>query len=70
MSVLKLNITSKNEHVPEAERAIRLVKERTRCVRHTLPFKAVPRSMVAAIVLFCALRGLMHFLSKEECPLR
>ena len=51
---VKLNTTSKNEHVPEAERAIRLVKERTRCVWHTLPFKAIPRLMVAAIVLFCA----------------
>jgi hypothetical protein len=33
-----LNMVSNDEHVPEIERRIRTVKERTRCVYKTLPF--------------------------------
>jgi hypothetical protein len=45
-----LNITSANEHVPEIERRIRVIKERTRATRHTLLFTYIPRSMVVAMV--------------------
>jgi hypothetical protein len=34
-----VNPTSKNEHVPEVERAIRLIKERVRIIWHSLPYR-------------------------------
>ena len=37
-----LNCTSAGEHVPEAERAVRVIKERIRCVVNTWPYKQVP----------------------------
>ena len=37
-----LNVTSREEHVPEIERHIRTIKERTRAQYATLPFKALP----------------------------
>ena len=36
-----LNCTVAGEHVPEAERAIRVIKERARCVTSTWPFDEV-----------------------------
>jgi hypothetical protein len=36
------NLTSANEHVPEAERNIRVIKERIRATFHSLPFRAIP----------------------------
>ena len=33
-----LNIASANEHVPRAERSIRVIKERCRAIYNTLPF--------------------------------
>jgi hypothetical protein len=47
---VSLNITSANEHVPEIERRIRVLKERTRATRHTLPFTYLPKTMVVAMV--------------------
>jgi hypothetical protein len=38
----RVNTTSANEHVPEAERRIRVVKERVRENRHDLPFTRIP----------------------------
>jgi hypothetical protein len=37
-----LNTTSANEGVPKIERQIRVIKERVRATRHTLPFKVIP----------------------------
>ena len=34
-----VNVTSRNEHVPEAEQNIRTIKERVRSTINTLPFK-------------------------------
>ena len=34
-----INLAVANEHVPEIERLIRVVKERSRALRHSLPFK-------------------------------
>ena len=45
-----LNITSANEHVPEIERRIRVIKERSRSTRHNLPFTYIPKAMVVAVV--------------------
>ena len=47
---LELNTTAANEHVPKIERQIRVIKERTRCIRHTLPFKFIPLLMVVEMV--------------------
>jgi hypothetical protein len=37
--IARLNVASEDEHVPEIERYIRTLKERTRAVYNTLPFK-------------------------------
>jgi hypothetical protein len=37
-----LNIAVEDEHVPEIERCIRTVKERTRCTYNVLPFERYP----------------------------
>jgi hypothetical protein len=47
---IDMNIVSADEHVPEVERYIRTVKERTRCVYTTMPFKKMPSSMVVEMV--------------------
>jgi hypothetical protein len=46
-----LNVASADEHVPEIERRIRVVKERTRALRHSLPFNRIPRMMTIHAVL-------------------
>ena len=48
-----LNLTAANEHEPFIERRIHVIKERVRALRHTLPFKTLPRKMVAHMVLYC-----------------
>jgi hypothetical protein len=47
---IDLNVITNDEHVPEAERYIRTVKERTRCVYKTVPFKHMPSTMVVEMV--------------------
>ena len=47
-----LNLTSANEHEPNIERRIRVVKERTRAIHHSLPFTAVPTKMLTHMVFF------------------
>ncbi|KAA8494425.1 hypothetical protein FVE85_2666 [Porphyridium purpureum] len=44
--------TAATEAVPSAERAIRTLKERVRCVTHSLPFR-LPDTLVPAAVEFC-----------------
>jgi hypothetical protein len=46
-----VNLTSANEHVPEIERRIWVVKERCRATRHSLPFHTIPKLMTIHIVL-------------------
>ena len=46
-----LNLASANDHVPEIEQRIRVVKERCRAVRHILPFKRIPKLLTTHIVL-------------------
>jgi hypothetical protein len=46
-----VNLASANEHVPEIERRIRVVKERCRATRHSLPFHTIPKLMTIHIVL-------------------
>ena len=71
---IKLNTTAAKEHVGTAERAIRTVKERSRAVRHTLPFKRLPLIMLIEMVYFCVLwlnafpakRGVSDAISPQE----
>jgi hypothetical protein len=46
-----VNLASANEHVPEIERRIRVVKECFRVTRHSLPFERIPKIMMIHIVL-------------------
>jgi hypothetical protein len=45
-----VNLASANEHVPEIERRIRVVKERCRATQHSLPFEIIPKLMTIHIV--------------------
>jgi hypothetical protein len=47
----KLNVTATSEHVPRIERKIRVVKERVRAIRHSLPYERIPALMIAHMVL-------------------
>ena len=44
------NLCSPGEHVPEVERSIRTIKERTRTMLHDLPFHTFPKLMVTGCV--------------------
>eukprot|EP00804_Cyclotella_cryptica_P023430 CCRYP_020847-RA/>CCRYP_020847-RA protein AED:0.40 eAED:-0.81 QI:0/-1/0/1/-1/1/1/0/516 len=50
-----INTTAANEHVPEIERAIRLVKERARGIENTLPFTGLPRLITIELIHFIVL---------------
>jgi hypothetical protein len=45
-----VNLASANEHVPEIERRIRVVKERSRGSRHELPYSRIPKLMTIYMV--------------------
>ena len=47
---IALNITSRNEHLPEVERYIRTIKEQMRAITNTLPFKKYPPRLIAEMV--------------------
>ena len=47
---VQLNLTAANEHVPRIERQIRVIKERVRAARHTLPFKIIPLLMLIELI--------------------
>ena len=49
---IDLNIASTREHVPEIERQIQTIKERVQALRNSLPFAAIPKVMVRAMVYF------------------
>jgi hypothetical protein len=46
-----VNLASPDEHVPEIERRIWVVKERSRAARHSLPFQRIPKLLMIHIVL-------------------
>ena len=49
-----VNVTASNEHTPDIERRIRVVKGKTRWQQHTLPFNHIPKIMTICCVLnFC-----------------
>jgi Reverse transcriptase (RNA-dependent DNA polymerase) len=47
---IQLNTTTNDEHVPKIERYIRTVKERTRSIYNTLPYKQIPTRMLIEMV--------------------
>jgi hypothetical protein len=47
---ITLNAATNDEHVPEVERFIRTLKERTRCVYNTLPFTSMPPRLLIEMV--------------------
>ncbi|KAG7364548.1 reverse transcriptase RNA-dependent DNA polymerase [Nitzschia inconspicua] len=44
------NLATANEHVPQAERNIRTIKERVRATYHSLPFKAIPKLFIKELM--------------------
>jgi hypothetical protein len=49
--VIDLNYTTTKEHVPEAKRNNRTIKERIRSTYHLLPYKAIPRTMIRHLAM-------------------
>jgi hypothetical protein len=60
-----LNIADADDHVPQAERSIRTIKDRTRCTVQGLPFQKFPRILTKAIVE-AANRSLNQFPEKDS----
>jgi hypothetical protein len=48
----KLNLASANEHVPEIERKIWVIKEQVRAIIYSIPFNSLPAQMLVHAVLF------------------
>ena len=47
---INLNIAAANEHVPQIEQQIQVIKERVRATCHSLPFKMMPLLMLVKMV--------------------
>jgi len=47
---ITLNTVSRDEHVSDAERRIRTLKERCRCMYNTLPFNKFPHQMIVQML--------------------
>ena len=47
---VSFNFCAQNEHVPEIERYVRTVKDRTRCGYNSLPFERIPRLIIMRLV--------------------
>jgi hypothetical protein len=45
------DMVSANDHIPEIERRIRVVKERCQAIGHSLPFQRIPKLLTIQIVL-------------------
>jgi hypothetical protein len=46
-----VNLASANNHIPEIKRQIRVVRDRCRATRHSLPFHTIPKLVKIHIVL-------------------
>ena len=55
LPTVECNTTAAKEHVSEAERTIRTIKERTRGLLGTLPFQHLPRRMKIEFIYFMVL---------------
>jgi hypothetical protein len=75
---MQLNVVAEAEHVPEIERHVRTIKERTRCVCNTLPSKRMPARMTIEMAhasvfwlnMFPALDGVSGDLSPSSAYCR
>ena len=47
---ITLNTVANDEHVAEVERYIRTLKEQTRAIYNTLPFKQIPSQVIVEMV--------------------
>jgi Reverse transcriptase (RNA-dependent DNA polymerase) len=47
------NFVAQGEHVPEAERNNRVIQERTRSAFHSMPYQAIPKILLKALVMEC-----------------
>jgi hypothetical protein len=63
---LNLKTTAASEHVPDVERQIRVLKERSRAIRRTLPFNAIPGRIIIELVYYAAF-WLNDFPHQAEC---
>jgi hypothetical protein len=57
MHPIRLQVVDKDNHVPEVERSIRVVKKRIRCTIAGMPFRRIPRVMIRGLASF-AVRSL------------
>ena len=48
---IRMNFTSAQEHVPEAENNNRRIKERVRAAYHNLPYKHLRKTLVVMMVM-------------------
>jgi hypothetical protein len=46
----RLNLANANEHEPYIEQKIQVAKERTCCIRHSLPFASLPVQLVTYMI--------------------
>ena len=53
--LVEINTTAAREHVGEAERGIRTIKERARCVVSMLPYTMLPKQMVIHLIYYVVL---------------
>ena len=60
---IKMNYSSAQEHVPDIERSIRVIKERFRSLFHRLPYKCITKQMVKYGAMECV-RWLNSFPTK------
>jgi hypothetical protein len=58
-----VNLASSNEHVPEIECRIRVVKERCQATRHSLPFQRMPK-LLTIHIMFHVIKLLNFFPTK------
>jgi hypothetical protein len=49
---IRVNLTAKNEHVPEVERQNRVTKERARSIIQTLPYRHVPKKIRIGLIQY------------------
>jgi hypothetical protein len=61
---VRVNPASKSEHVPEIERAIRLIKERVRIIWNGLPYKLCSTLVVHLVIKYCV--GMINLCPKSN----
>jgi hypothetical protein len=63
-----VNLSSANEHVPEIEHRIRVVKERCRATRHSLPFERIPKipKIMTILIVLNVVKLLIFFQPRAE----